>query len=302
MLLGAIDPYFDDSDDNDDDDDDEIDLTEEKALPRLHPEPPKIAPDPTHRSEDVNLEIQDVPDVMEDIRKTVLAALPMQKVSMKPGSPEYQGTFDLDRDPLAFLKEQKYIESPAEALRKAITLTGSPGDAQAITTTEYLSKVWPESGQNVLAEVAHAEASEDVTKHTTVVSDGVPESYVDSGYETHSLAGVLSNHPIQEEIGNLGHGGNDDGGTECSDIASLVDSDKEDYVSKIVDDLIDKLLHDNTQGQPSRSPDEPAMERIARKLEILLKAFALKVGHSSHDGATAQINRDVMAFVYKHRQ
>ncbi|KAF7555660.1 hypothetical protein G7Z17_g1968 [Cylindrodendrum hubeiense] len=88
-----------------------------------------------------------------------------------------------------------------------------------------------------------------------------------------------------------------DGKTDCDDIESLAAPDKEDYVSKIASDLFDKVWDGDTQAQPGRSPDELAMERIARKLGKLLKAFALKIGHSSH-GVGPKINRDVMVFVY----
>ena len=86
-----------------------------------------------------------IPDLMEDIRRKVLCALPSSdhKVSNK-------ATFELDWDPLSFVKEQQYTESPDEALERAITLTGSANDAQAVTAGEYLSQTWPATGKNVM--------------------------------------------------------------------------------------------------------------------------------------------------------
>ncbi len=92
-----------------------------------------------------------VPDRMEDIRKAILAALPSsQHISRKTPPQEYKATFKLDWDPLSFLETQKYIESPAEALKGAITLTGSMEDAQAIPTAKYLAQTWPTTGKEIM--------------------------------------------------------------------------------------------------------------------------------------------------------
>lgn len=58
--------------------------------------------------------------------------------------------FQLDWDPLEFVKEQQYIESPDEALANAITLTGSCDDAQALTSLGYLSQTWPTTGESAM--------------------------------------------------------------------------------------------------------------------------------------------------------
>jgi hypothetical protein len=84
------------------------------------------------------------PDLMEDIRRKVLCALPSShKVSNK-------ATFELDWDPLSFVKEQQYTESPDKALERAITYTGSLNNAQAIATGEYLTQTWPATGKKVM--------------------------------------------------------------------------------------------------------------------------------------------------------
>jgi hypothetical protein len=84
------------------------------------------------------------PDLMEDIRKKVLCALPSShKVSNK-------ATFELDWDPLSFVKEQQYTESPDKALERAIAYTGSLNNAQAIATGEYLTQTWPATGKKVM--------------------------------------------------------------------------------------------------------------------------------------------------------
>ncbi len=91
------------------------------------------------------------PDLMDNIREIILGALPSyRKVSRKAPSQEYKATFELDWNPLSFVKEQQYRESPDEALERAITLTGSANDAQALTTMAYLSQTWPATGEYVM--------------------------------------------------------------------------------------------------------------------------------------------------------
>jgi len=101
------------------------------------------------------------PDLMEDIRNNIFAALPSKrKVSRKAASPEYKATFCLEWEPLSFVKEQRYTESPEVALERAITLTGYVNDAQAVTTREYLSQTWPATGIQVMRLVTDVTGNE----------------------------------------------------------------------------------------------------------------------------------------------
>lgn len=91
------------------------------------------------------------PDTMGRIRKQILAALPAkQTVTRKRCSQEHRANFSLSWDPLLSLHQQQYSESPDEALERAVTLTGSAEDGQAMTTGEYLRQTWPGSGQCVM--------------------------------------------------------------------------------------------------------------------------------------------------------
>ena len=49
---------------------------------------------------------------------------------------------------MEFFKE--YDCSPAEALPKVITITGDANNAQAATSTQYVTQTWPLSGPPVL--------------------------------------------------------------------------------------------------------------------------------------------------------
>jgi hypothetical protein len=91
-------------------------------------------------------------DLMEQIGAQIREVLLSygDKVSRKASSPEYKATFELFWNPLQYVKDQKYDESPEEVLEGAITLTGTVDDAQALTTLEYLCQVWPTSGVHVM--------------------------------------------------------------------------------------------------------------------------------------------------------
>lgn len=57
--------------------------------------------------------------------------------------------FESDWGPLAFLREQGYIEEPEDALERAIIIVqGANGDEEAITYLEYLSRTWPLLGES----------------------------------------------------------------------------------------------------------------------------------------------------------
>jgi hypothetical protein len=91
------------------------------------------------------------PNVMESIRKAIVASLPSShKVSRKTSAAAYKVTFVLRWNPLAFINQQEYKEEQDEAIGRAITLTGSAGDAQALTCAQYLSQTWPSSGSHII--------------------------------------------------------------------------------------------------------------------------------------------------------
>lgn len=149
---------------------------------------------------------------------------------------------------------------------------------------------------------------EDIRQHITSGPKDDPQSYVfsikDSGYETvtceQSLEDMQFNNPIKAETSSLNDERTDD--SSCSDMASIITSDRENYAAKVAGDLLSKLCNDdNIRGQ-LRGSLGLAMERITGKLEQLLIAFALKIGRSSYDSVESQIRLDVMVFVYRNRK
>jgi hypothetical protein len=92
------------------------------------------------------------PDLMEEIGAEIRGMLPSygEEVSRKASSPEYKATFELLWNPLQYVKDQKYDESPEEVLKGAITLNGTVDDAQVLTALDYLCQVWPASGTHIM--------------------------------------------------------------------------------------------------------------------------------------------------------
>lgn len=86
---------------------------------------------------------------METIRTGVLAALPSSHhhVSRSAPSRRCRVTLELGWDPLAFVDEQSYSEAPGDALERAVTITGTADDAQAVTAGEYLVQTWATGGR-----------------------------------------------------------------------------------------------------------------------------------------------------------
>ncbi|KAK3319617.1 hypothetical protein B0T19DRAFT_269661 [Cercophora scortea] len=101
---------------------------------------------------------QPSPDVMGVIGNEILRAL-LYATDWAFQERPYQMfpvTFMMDWDPVAFLSKQKYSASLGDALAGAITITGSSCDAQALTTAEYLSQIWPATGNYMMQLVTDA--------------------------------------------------------------------------------------------------------------------------------------------------
>jgi hypothetical protein len=94
------------------------------------------------------------PNSMEVIREKILSCLLSTKtthrISRKRSPEPYKVTFEVEWDPVAFVKEQEYTEEPGRAIEMAITLTGSAEDAQALTCVQYLCQTWPSTGGHIM--------------------------------------------------------------------------------------------------------------------------------------------------------
>jgi hypothetical protein len=91
------------------------------------------------------------PNLIEMVRNEIFSHLPLsRKFSKYQSADPYQMTFLVEWDPRAFLVNQKYPEKPEDAIERAITVTGSVTDAQALTCCQYLCQTWPSTGMEVL--------------------------------------------------------------------------------------------------------------------------------------------------------
>ncbi|KAJ5157090.1 uncharacterized protein N7482_008190 [Penicillium canariense] len=91
------------------------------------------------------------PDVMAEIRRTILQGLPSQlRFSRRELVPSYKMTYTVEWDLVSFLQDQEYSEENSKALPLVITLTGSREAAQALTCSQYLHQTWPSSAGVIL--------------------------------------------------------------------------------------------------------------------------------------------------------
>ncbi|EGX53749.1 hypothetical protein AOL_s00004g408 [Orbilia oligospora ATCC 24927] len=91
------------------------------------------------------------PNSMEAIARHIIGSLPSsRKISKGRSAEAFKVTFTMDWKPLIFVEEQEYQDEPGEAIERAITITGTKKDAQALTCAEYLSQTWPATGKRIL--------------------------------------------------------------------------------------------------------------------------------------------------------
>ncbi|KAJ2998191.1 hypothetical protein NUW58_g396 [Xylaria curta] len=137
--------------------------------------------------------------LMEQIGAKILKALPSPHLSRKAPLKAHTATFELDWDPICFLKEQGYSQPPWEAFEKAITLTGSLDDAQALTTADYVSQVWPTSGEHAIALITEAIRNKSGYSASLDLPDGGRlTARIGSGKVVVTVTGVT---PIIVEVG-----------------------------------------------------------------------------------------------------
>ncbi|TFB01273.1 hypothetical protein CCMA1212_006791 [Trichoderma ghanense] len=81
---------------------------------------------------------------MEKISSDILKGLSKdQKISKRHPSRLSKLTFDVACDILAYMEDQGYAMDADEVLPRAITLTGSSTNAQALTIKQYVCQTWP---------------------------------------------------------------------------------------------------------------------------------------------------------------
>ncbi|OKL58696.1 hypothetical protein UA08_06282 [Talaromyces atroroseus] len=91
------------------------------------------------------------PNAMETIKERILDILSQSASSNRQRlAGDRHMTFRIEWDPKAFILNQKYSEKPEDAIERAIVVTGTITDAQALTCRQYLCQTWPSSGLEIL--------------------------------------------------------------------------------------------------------------------------------------------------------
>lgn len=82
-------------------------------------------------------------------------------------------TFEVEWDPIAFIQEQCYDQSPQEAIARAITLTGTATEARAVESAQYTKEMWPFSSVFVMRVVQDVVSGRpDLTSCGCLVNEG----------------------------------------------------------------------------------------------------------------------------------
>ncbi|KAI0115923.1 hypothetical protein GGR51DRAFT_368392 [Nemania sp. FL0031] len=90
--------------------------------------------------------IQAEPNIMNEIRKSILAPLPLsRRFNGVDTLPKFGVKFDIGWNPSHFFTQQ-FEERIPDVLASTLTLTGSFEDAQATTCMSYMQQTWPTSG------------------------------------------------------------------------------------------------------------------------------------------------------------
>ena len=110
-------------------------------------------------------------DIADAIRQEVFSLPSFRNLSRNKSPQVCKMIFEIEWDPLAFVKEQEYQEQPDEAVERAITLTGAAKDAQALTCAQYLHQTWPLAGEHTIQLVKDVVRHDPGSRHTRKSSD-----------------------------------------------------------------------------------------------------------------------------------
>lgn len=90
-------------------------------------------------------------ETVADVIRRRVSSLPSVRSLSRTKPPETcTMAFEIDWNPLAFVREQDYPQEPHEAIETTITLTGGARDAQALTSGQYLCQTWPINGEHTM--------------------------------------------------------------------------------------------------------------------------------------------------------
>ena len=89
--------------------------------------------------------------IRDAIRKEITRTLPpIPEFSTKKQIRGVKLLYVVRWNPTTFISEQEYLEDPHITLERAITLTGTLTDAQALPCVQYMHQTWPITGERTL--------------------------------------------------------------------------------------------------------------------------------------------------------
>lgn len=106
---------------------------------------------------------------------------PIPKVSPRRPPDTTAIVFQLHWDPMAFMSEQRYSGDPTIVFEQAVTLTGTPRNAQALPCLQYLNQAWPSSGKFVaclIQKLIRVEIGQEVCGESFVIDRFLLSNYI----------------------------------------------------------------------------------------------------------------------------
>jgi hypothetical protein len=88
--------------------------------------------------------------ILEAITRNIDATLSSIRTTKSRRSQVFRVIFDMDWDLPNFLRGQEYDTTLEIAVERAITVTGSSSNAQALSCMDYMCQTWPSSGCEVV--------------------------------------------------------------------------------------------------------------------------------------------------------
>ncbi|KAF3258160.1 hypothetical protein TWF217_005852 [Orbilia oligospora] len=159
------------------------------------------------------------PNYMEITKRSVSECLPSShRISKNRSAEAFNTIFLTGWKPLTFVKEQEYELKPSEAIERAVTLTGSAEDAQALTCVEYLCQTWPSTGKYIIelvrdvidgSEILHMCTLPDNTaliayfrESSELIAEavGTKDSVAEIGQQLAWLCTALSSSPLETGV------------------------------------------------------------------------------------------------------
>jgi len=88
--------------------------------------------------------------ILEAVTRKIDVTLSSMRTLKSPRSQVFRANLDMDWDLPNFLKGQEYDTTLEIAVERAITVTGSTSNAQALSCMDYMCQTWPSSGREVV--------------------------------------------------------------------------------------------------------------------------------------------------------